>query len=206
MKHIKKILAVGVVSVVAGAFNLLAASAYAAPVLSFGNSGGDTAHTYQVGDTVSLDLWVSGLDGTDDLGGLDLGGFDMNLSFNGGVTGYQNTLFSTDLDDSLFYGLSAVPSSNGLNLSGLSLLWDFSSQLSAFKLFTLSFSADNAGVSTLKLDDFILSNSWGEEFASANYLAEITVTDKPVSVPEPGTLGLLFSALALVFLRRRSLK
>jgi hypothetical protein len=204
MKHIKKILAV---SVVAGAFNLLAASAYAAPVLSFGNSGGDTAHAYQVGDTVSLDLWISGLEGTDDLGGLDLGAFDMNLSFNGGVTGYQNTLFSTDLDDSLFYGLSAAPtSSNGLNLSGLSLLWDFSSQLSAFKLFTLSFSADNAGVSTLKLDDFILSNSWGEQFASANYLAEITVTDKPVSVPEPSTLGLLLSALALVFVRRRSLK
>lgn len=204
MKQIKKIIAVGLV---AGVFNLLAASAYAAPVLSFGNSGGDSAHTYQVGDTVSLDLWISGLDSTDDLGGLDLAGFDMNLSFNGGVTGYQNTLFSTDLDDSLFFGLTAMPTSgNGLNLSGLSLLWDLSPQASAFKLFTLNFSADNAGVSTLKLDDFILSNSWGEAFASANYLAEITVTDKSVSVPEPGTLGLLFSALALVFLRRRNLK
>lgn len=204
MKQIKKIIAVGLV---AGVFNLLAASAYATPVLSFGNSGGDSAHTYQVGDTVSLDLWISGLDSTDDLGGLDLAGFDMNLSFNGGVTGYQNTLFSTDLDDSLFFGLTAMPTSgNGLNLSGLSLLWDLSPQASAFKLFTLNFSADNAGVSTLKLDDFILSNSWGEAFASANYLAEITVTDKSVSVPEPGTLGLLFSALALVFLRRRNLK
>ncbi|HOY23428.1 MAG TPA: PEP-CTERM sorting domain-containing protein [Cellvibrio sp.] len=204
MKHIKKIMAVGLV---AGVFNSLAASAYAAPVMSFGNSGSDTAHAYQVGDTVSLDLWISGLDGTDDLGGLDIAGFDMNLSFNGGVTGYQNTLFSTDLDDSLFFGLTAMPTSgNSLNLSGLSLLWDLSSQASAFKLFTLSFSADQAGVSTLQLDDFILSNSWGEAFVSANYLAEITVTDKPVSVPEPGTLGLLFSALALVFLRRRSLK
>ena len=204
MKLIKKIMAVGLV---AGAFNLLAASAYAAPVLSFGNSGSDTAHAYQVGDTVALDLWISGLDGTDDLGGMDLAGFDMNLSFNSGVTGYQNTLFSTDLDDSLFFGLTAMPTSvSGLNLSGLSLLWDLSSQASAFKLFTLSFSADQAGVSTLKLDDFILSNSWGEAFASANYLAEITVTDKPVSVPEPSTLGLLLSALALVFVRRRSLK
>lgn len=204
MKQIKKIMAVGLV---ASVFNLLAASAYAAPVLSFGNSGGDSAHTYQVGDTVSLDLWISGLDSTDDLGGLDLAGFDMNLSFNGGVTGYQNTLFSTDLDDSLFFGLTAdSTSSNSLSLSGLSLLWDLSPQASAFKLFTLNFSADNAGVSTLKLDDFILSNSWGEAFTSANYLAEITVIDKSVSVPEPGTLGLLFSALALVFLRRRNLK
>jgi hypothetical protein len=201
MKLVKKMMAVGLV---AGAFNLLAASAYAAPVLSFGNSGSNTSHSYQVGDTVSLDLWLSGLDGTDDLGGLDLGGFEMNLSFNGGVTGYQNTLFSTDLDDSLFYGLVADPtSSSSLNLSGLSLLWDFSSQASQLKLFTLNFSADQAGVSILTLDDFILSNSWGIEFGSDNFLAEITVIDKSVSVPEPSALALLLSALALVFVRRR---
>ena len=202
MNSIKKIMAVGFVL---AACNLLAVSAYAAPVLSFGNSGSNSSHTYQVGDTLSLDLWTSGLDGTDDFGGLDLGGFDMNLSFNGAVTGYQNTVFSTDLDDSLFYGLLASPTSgNSVNLSGLSLLWDLSSQASQLKLFTLSFSADYAGVSTLNLSDVILSNSWFSEFASDNYLAEITVTDKQVSVPEPGSLGLLLGALALVFVRRRS--
>lgn len=201
MKLVKKIMAVGLV---AGAFNLVAASAYATPVLSFGNTGANSSHTYNVGDTVSLDLWIAGLDGSDDLGGLDLAGFDMNLSFNGGVTGYQNTLFSTDLDDSFFYGLSANPtSSNSLNVSGLSLLWDLSAQANQFKLFTLNFTADHAGVSSLGLDDFILSNSWGVEFASDKYLAEITVNDKSVSVSEPGGLGLLMGALALVVMRRR---
>lgn len=204
MKQVKKALAAGLV---VSAFNMFAASAYAAPVLSFGNAGSDTSHTYHVGDTVSLDLWISGLEGTDDLGGLDLAGFDMNLSFNGGVTGYQNTVFSTDLDDSLFIGLTAdMTSSNSVNLSGVSLLWDFSSQLSAFKLFTLSFTADQAGVSRLSLDDFVLSDSWGSELAGEKYLAEITVSDKPVSVPEPSTLGLMLSALTLMFVRRRSLK
>ena len=201
MNTIKKIMAVGLV---AASCNLLATSACAAPVLSFGNSGSNSSHTYQVGDTVSLDLWISGLDGSDDLGGLDLAGFDLNLSFNGGVTGYQNTVFSTDLDDSVFYGLLANPTSgNDVNLFGLSLLGDLSLQASQLKLFTLNFSADSAGVSTLKLDDFILSNSWFREFASDNYLAEITVTDKSVSVPEPSALSLLLGALALVFVRRR---
>ncbi len=199
MNMFKKILAVS-------AFGLAASSAYATPVLSFGNSGGDVAHSYNVGDTVSLDFWISGLDGTDGdgFGGLDFGGFDMNLSFNGAVTGYQNTAFSSDLDDSLFYGLDAhTTSSNSLNLSGVSLAWDFSGQASALKLFTLAFTAGQAGTSTIKLDDFILSDSWGAEFASNSYLAEITVNDKPASVPEPSSLGLLAGALALLLVRRR---
>lgn len=197
MNMFKKIIAMGAV---VGAFSVLAASAYATPVLSFGNSGSNVAQSYNVGDTVSLDLWVSGLDGSN-----DLGGFDMNLSFNGAVSGYQNTVFSTDLDDSWFYGLSAAPtSSNGLYLSGFSLLADLSAQANTLKLFTLSFIAGQAGNSTITLDDFILSDSWGTEFASESYLAEITVNNKPTSVPEPGTLGLLLGALALVFVRRRN--
>lgn len=188
---VKKILAVS-------ALGLAATSAYATPILSFGNSGSNVAQSYNVGDTVSLDFWISGLEGD------DLGGFDMNLSFNGAVTGYQNTVFSTDLDDSLFYGLSADPtSSNGLYLSGFSLLADLSGQANSLKLFTLAFTAGQVGSSTIKLDDFILSDALGSEFASASYLAEITVKDQPTSVPEPSSLGLLAGALALLLVRRR---
>lgn len=197
--QVKKILAVSVLG-------LVATSTYATPVLSFGNSGSNVAHSYNVGDTVSLDLWISGLDGTDGdgLGGLDFAGFDMNLSFNGAVTSYQNASFSTDLDSSLFYGLLANPtSSNSLNLSGLSLAWDLSGQANALKLFTLAFTAGQAGISTIKLDDFLLSDSWGTEFSSNSYLAEITVKDKSASVPEPSSLGLLVAALALLLVRGR---
>lgn len=187
------------------ALGLAATGAYATPVLSFGNAGANVAHSYNVGDTVSLDFWISGLDGTDDLGGFDLGGFDMNLSFNGAVTGYQNAVFSSDLDDSLFYGLAATPTSgNSVNLSGVSLAWDFSGQASALKLFTLAFTAGQAGISTIKLDDFLLSDSWGNELAGDSYLANITVNEKPTSVPEPGSLGLLLGALAMVWASRRS--
>lgn len=182
------------------AFGALASSAYAAPILSFGNSGGNVAQSYSVGDTVSLDFWISGLDAA------DLGGFDMNLSFNGAVTGYQNTVFSTDLDDSLFYGLTAdSTSSNSVYLSGFSLLADLSSQASSLKLFTLAFTAGQAGTSTIQLDDFLLSDALGLELGAESYLAEITVSDKPASVPEPGTLGLMLTALALVAARRRNL-
>ena len=190
---------------VAGALCLCAGSALAAPVLSFGNAGANVAHDYTVGDSIALDLWVSGLDGSDDLGGLDLAGFDFNLSFNGAVTGYQGTTFSSDLDDSLFYGLDVSPtSSNSVNLSGLSLLADLSAQASEFKLFTLLFSADHAGISSIKIDDFILANSWFGSFSSDNFLADITVNEKAVTVPEPSSLGLLLLALGALVIRRRT--
>ncbi len=192
MKMFQKILAV---SALISAFS---SNVFATPVLSFGNSGGDVAQSYNLGDTVSLDVWISGLEAT------DLGGFDMNLSFNGAVTGYQQTVFSTDLDDSVFYGLAAVPtSSNSLNLSGFSLLADLSTQADALKLFTLVFTAGEAGTSTLKLDDVLLSDAMGLELASESYLAEITVNGTPASVPEPGALGLILGALALVWGCRR---
>lgn len=192
MNMFQKILAIGAL---AGAFS---ANVFAAPVLSFGNTGGDVAQSYNLGDTVSLDFWISGLETT------DLGGFDMNLSFNGAVTGYQNAVFSTDLDDSLFYGLAAVPtSSNSLNLSGFSLLADLSAQADALKLFTLVFTAAESGTSAIKLDDFLLSDALGLELESESYLAEITVKGAPASVPEPGALGLMLGALALVWGRRR---
>ncbi len=196
MNLFKKMMAVS-------ALCLLANASYAAPVLSFGNAGANVAHDYTVGDTIALDFWISGLNGSDDLGGVDLGGFDLNLSFNGAVTGYQGTTFSSDLDNSLFYGLDASSSStNSVNLSGVSLLADLSAQASEFKLFSLLFTADQVGTSTIKLEDFILSNSWFTELASDNYLAEINV--RPVTVPEPSSLGLLLLALGAIVIRRRN--
>lgn len=187
----------------ASALCLLASASYAVPVLSFGNAGANVAHDYTVGDTIALDFWISGLDSSDDLGGADLGGFDFNFSFNGAATGYQGATFSSDLDDSFFYGLDASSSSsNSVNLSGFSLLADLSAQASEFKLFTLLFSADQVGTSTIKLEDFILSNSWATELTGDNYLAEINV--KSVDVPEPSSLGLLLLALGAVFIRRRT--
>lgn len=189
---------------IAGALSLSALSSVAAPVLSFNNSNGNVAQNYHVGDTVSLDFWVSGLTGTNGAGGLDLGAFDMDFSFNGNVTGFQNATFSSDLSDSLFDILDAnSTSSNALNLFGLSFSLDLSNQADSFKLFTLKFTANQAGISSIKLDKFLLGDFDGAPINAESFLADITVSDS-VSVPEPSSIALFLSALGLMALRRRT--
>lgn len=194
--------------VVGSAFTLIADLSFATPILSFENMGSDINKSYYVGDTISLDLWVSGLDGNDNVGGSDLGWFDLHFSFNNAVTGYQNTVFSSDLNDSLFFGLSATQtSSNTVNNFGISLLFDLSSQANEFKLFTLVFSADQIGASILQLDNILLADSWANELISDNFFAEINVSETLVDVPEPSGWSLLLGIFALVVVRhRRSLQ
>ena len=62
-------------------------SANATPVLSFDASNADITKNYQVGDTIVMELWISGL--TD----IDLAGFDLGLSFTSAVSSYQSTDF-----------------------------------------------------------------------------------------------------------------
>jgi hypothetical protein len=189
-----------------GALALLASTAQAIPVLSFENANTNIQQTYFQGDTINIGLWISGLEGTDTSGGFDLGGFDLNLSYNGAVTDYQNTTFNSALDDSAFLFLSADQLSLHLtNLAGISVEEDLSGQADQFQLFTLAFTANQLGTSLLQLDSSLLSNSQASELLSSNFLAEITVVEKPVSVTEPGSLVLMGIGLfGIIHLRRRS--
>lgn len=169
----------------------------AAPILSFNNAQTDIAQTYQVGDTISLGVWLSGLED------VDLGGFDLNLVFNNAVSQFQNATFSADLDDSLFGDLAIVrPDANSLNLSGVSYDWDLSDQANEVQLFSLEFIAGSVGTSVLSFGSSLFSDGLGLELLTDNFMATLTVEGTPTPVDEPGTLAMLACGLALLTVRR----
>ena len=176
---------------------MLSMSTEATPILSFNNAGANIEQTYNVGDTISLDLWISGLAGNDAGGGADLGGFDFDLNFNGGITEYKNATASTSLDDNFFDLWAATPNgSNKVDFFGVSLSFDLTGQTDAFKLFTLEFTANQAGTSVLDFGSILLSDSFAFALDTNSFNTSLIVQDVPsVTVSEPNTLGLFMLGL-----------
>lgn len=173
-------------------------SANAIPVLSFDASNADITKNYQVGDTIVMELWISGL--TD----IDLAGFDLGLSFTPAVSSYQSTDFAPELSDQDFILLDDWLVNPGeLNLSGVSLAPDLSAQADVLRIATLSFTALSAGSSWLSFDYSLLSDEFAEAFASTNFGATINVSNRPVTVPEPSALLLLILGISGLLVRAK---
>lgn len=173
---------------------MLTQAGLAAPMLSFTSEQNDIERTYQLGDTVNLGVWISGLDPAS---GDALGGFDLSVGYDGSVTDYQATRFGDTLADYSFIPPSAVEtSSNGVDLDGVALTFDLSGQPPAFELFTLQFLAADVGTSSLTFGSVLLSDALGDELVSGTYSATLNVVAPPSNVPEPGSLGLLLMGLA----------
>ncbi|PHR85696.1 MAG: hypothetical protein COA59_01780 [Colwellia sp.] len=173
------------------ASSFIASSALATPMLSFNNSGADISQTYNVGDSFHVDLWISGLE-TD-----DLAGFNLDVEFDGSVTGLLSADF--DLGLSEFDLLTLNDSTNLVNLDGVSFAFDLLGQADAFQIATFNFSASSIGSSIINLSHVVLSDAFAFGLNADIFKATITVTgnNPPTSVPEPSTLFLLFSGLGL---------
>ena len=172
----------------------LSAQLKATPILSFNNSGGDITETVTLGDSVNLDLWISGLD-TD-----NLGGFDINMGFNSSMLSLSNAVLDPLLTE--FDFLSIAPSAGNVELSGVSLFGDLSAQADAFRLASFSFDTTAIGTSLIDFSSALLSDEFALPLAFDSFTATINVNDlvtTPPSIPAPATwlLVLLGTALTL---------
>jgi hypothetical protein len=195
MKLFNRIMAVCILTT--GSFSM--SNALAIPTLSFNNSNADIAQTYNTGDIFSLDLWLSGLESE------DLGGFDLNIEFDGGVTDYLSGSFISNLTDLL--ALPITDNANSIEMAGVFLSFDLSGQADAFQLATLNFSAISAGTSLVEMTNILLSDAFAGELFNESYTATITVEsdDPPASVSEPTSIAMLLTGLlVLTRVRKRS--
>lgn len=150
-----------------------------------------------VGETVSVDIEISGLES------VDLAGFDLDVSFDDSVldfTGYT-----------LYDELGVVPAdasdwsqgddgSGTINVAEMSWLWDLSGQSDSFTLATLTFAGLEVGSSDLTFTYTDLSDDWGDVITADLLGGNVDVNP----VPLPGAVWLLGSGLAgLVGLKRR---
>jgi len=154
------------------------------------------------GDPVAVDVVVSGLTSGR---APSLGSFDLDVSFDAAVLGFQGAAFSLLLGDPAL-GEAIISSglvAGAVDLFELSLLpvTELDSlQPAAFSLATITFSADAAGVSVLSFAQASLGDAFGQALP-IDEIGSLTIR-----VPEPGSvllwlLGILGPAAASRFVR-----
>ena len=162
------------------------------------------ASSYQVGETVSIDLIIS------DLGNGDapsIGAFDIDLMFDSSIISFDSVSFGDPvLGDQLdLWGMGSMTDygedNDSINVFELS--FDDPADLLAmqadeFVLATFTFTASAEGDSHVNIYVNDLSDAYGVESLAAN-----TISSNVKVVPLPAALPLLISGLTLVSARRK---
>lgn len=182
----------------------IGSTAEAAPIVSVSPFHTDAA----VGDTVTVDIVVSGLSA-----GEMVGGFSFLLAFDSSIL--KGTGYTVDPDSKMSPGFELPPV--GFGAGGASPLEtfyvaaanaDLTGQGTGFRLATVSFLALAPGLSRLTLINpdgaVVLSDSRGQELPSDLRPGEVCVGGASAcAVPEPGLLALLGAGLSAFAARRR---
>lgn len=159
-----------------------------------GFSGPDTA---VVGQSLEIDLIVSGLDAT------GLAGFDIDVKFDPNLLSFSSYRLGAELTDPVFgqddWSLGAVDS-GVVNLSELSYLLDFSGQPNSFSIATITFDTLAAGAALFNFDHFDFTDGMGSPLQLNALNGGVRINP----VPLPGVWSLLLAGLAgLYFSRKR---
>ena len=116
----------------------------------------ESASTINIGESIEIDLVISGLENN------NLAAFDFNVNFDDSILDFNSYSLGTGLgtgwdisDFSLGY-LGA--GSCNVHLSEFSWLWDFTFQPDSFTLATLTFTGAGVGTSPLSFSDVLLSD------------------------------------------------
>jgi hypothetical protein len=157
-----------------------------------------------VGDSVAVDLNISGLGG-----GTSLGAFDITVDFSTVLTLESVSFGDPSLGDQL--ALTSFSTTDAIAGAGSERLIEVSSdsvatlnsmQASSFTLAVLNFTANSAGSGDLSLSNLTLSDASGGGLPTSFTDAK---TDVVGTVPEPSTFVLLCGLLALIPFARKSL-
>ena len=160
--------------------------------------------TVNVGDTVTVDLRISGLG----IGAApSLGVFDIDFGFDPSLLSFTSVLYGSGLDV-LGFGSSqaTTPGVGTVNLFELSFdaADDLNAlQLDAFILATLSFDAISLGTGSFPLSLNAVGDAFGDTLPVTVLGASVTVAS---AVPEPETWALLVAGLAILGLARHRRK
>jgi hypothetical protein len=157
--------------------------------------------TVFLGDSVSVDLVISGFDASQ-----SLGDYDLNLSFDSSILNLSSVIFGNELGTSLQDTSNA--GTGTLNLNELS--WESATtlendQADSFTLATLTFDTLSLGLSKLDISSvFALGDQYGSWLDFSLASGSIEVIENLVNVPEPGAVALFsFGLISLTALRRR---
>ena len=152
-------------------------TASALPILSFNNAQSSVNETVNIGDTVSFELWFSGLE-TD-----DVGGFEFLLGFNNVVSSINSAVGNIALDEFDIFDVFA--NVNNIDVYAVSFVDDLSAQADEFMFATLTFMASNVGVSQLSFSNLIVSDANAIALDISVFDAQITVLDDTSNMPVP---------------------
>lgn len=166
--------------------------------------------TYQVGDTVTADIIVTG-SSSFDIGYL-IGTLALDVVFDEQLVTFNSVSFGDKMNTGnpldWFFGFqSATPGSGVVGLEEQSdLFFDdlfiLQGGLPSFTFATLTFTASKVGSGAFDLSTLFLGDAFGAPLASTTLAASYDI-EGATSVPEPSTIA-LFSVLGLLALRRKA--